>query len=461
MANIVQEQMIRNLLKTVYLTGVSNALYQNSPILSELKKQSWAGGKDIKYAVLYGAGGAVGSNYSEVLNNGSTVMNGEWTMTPGYMTSVFNVNQPELLSTSSERGAYMKALQNKMIGNYTRLSRTLATYLYGGKYGIIDRVKADASIIAGSNTLELTSAGVMKLDVGSKFVIASAGAANKAVPSSPLLDAVCTVTKINDKTITFTSTAAVSAYAGDYIELYTARNGADVNGIEGLADILPAFDSRTGDNWNTYIGTTFRGIDRSVATERLAGQFVKAASTGNMRKSDALVSLLKKCKRAGGINDIIVLNDETWDEIAKEFGINSQFIQSINTGDERNRATKGLSAFKVAFGDAFIDRVKADPYMTENMAYMFDMNDLEFFDMGNIGRVIDPVANGSMGKVNVDSVGDAGFGDNPSSGINFDKLFTVESGTAGVFGPSLTIGTHVYGNFKLGQTAGAGVADLS
>ena len=461
MANIVQEQMIRNLLKTVYLTGVSNSLYQNSPVLSEIKKESWAGGKDIKYAVLYGAGGAVGSNYSEVLNNGSTVLNGEWTMTPGYMTSVFNINQPELLTTASERGAYMSALQNKMVGNYTRLSRTLATYLYGGKYGVIDKVKEDLSIVAGSNTIELTSAGVMKLDVGSKFVIASAGAANKAVPSSALLDTVCTVTKINDKTVTFNATGAASAYTGDYIELYTARNGADVNGIEGLADILPAFAGRTGTEWDAYIATAFRGIDRSVATERLAGQFVKAASTGDMRKSDALVSLLKKCKRAGGVNDRIILNDETWDAIAKEFGINSQIVQQINSGNDKNRATKGLTAFQVAFGDAFIDRVVADPYMVEDMAYALDFADLSFFDMGNVGRVIDPVSNGQVGKANISSIGDAGFGDNPNTGINFDKLFTVESGTAGVFGPSLTIGTHVYGNFKLGQTAGAGVADLS
>lgn len=460
MANIVQEQMIRNLLKTVYLTGVSNALYQNSPILSDIKKSSWDGGKEIKYAVLYGAGGAVGSNYAEVLQNGSTVMNGEWSMTPGYMTSVFGIDQPELLTTASERGAYMKALQNKMVGNYTRLSRTLATYLYGGKYGVIDKLKEDLEITAGTNTVKLTSAGTMKLDVGSKFVIASDGAGT-STPASPLLDAVCTVTKIDDDVITFTSTATVSAKAGDFVELYTARNGSDVNGIEGLADILPAFAGRTGSAWEQYIATPFRGIDRSVATNRLAGQFVKAEAEGNTRKSDALVSLLKKCKRAGGVNDTIILNDNTWSDIAKEFGINSQLIQAINLGEEKNRATKGLTAFQVAFGDAFIDRVKSDPYMIEDMAFMLDMSDLEFYDMGNIGRVIDPVRNGQIGKVNVDSVGDAGFGDNPQSGINFDKLFTVESGAAGVFGPSLLIGTHVYGNFKLGQTAGSGVADLS
>ena len=63
----------------------------------------------------------------------------EWTAEQGYMVGMFDINQPEILTTSEERGAYMKALANKMAGCFDGMSKTLAMYLYGGKYGVIDK----------------------------------------------------------------------------------------------------------------------------------------------------------------------------------------------------------------------------------------------------------------------------------------------------------------------------------
>ena len=48
--NLVSNAYMQSLLKTVYLNGVYNNKYQNSPVLSEIGKESWDGGKEIKYA---------------------------------------------------------------------------------------------------------------------------------------------------------------------------------------------------------------------------------------------------------------------------------------------------------------------------------------------------------------------------------------------------------------------------
>lgn len=467
---IVSNAQIQNLLKTVYLSGVANNKYQNSPILHKIKKESWGGGKELKYAAQYGNGGNFSSDYGLIsgANMTSGVRNLEWTAEQGYLTGLFDINMPEILTTAEERGAYMKALANKMAGCFDGMSKTLAMYLYGGKYGVIDQVKTGTSggtaIIAGTNTLPLTSAGAIKMDVGTRFVIASAGADDTALPSSNLVSAVMTVTAIDDYSVTFTSSAAVTVYEGDYIELYGARNGANVQGIEGLAEIIPSYAKRDANDarWTSYIGTNFRGVDRSIAVNRLAGQYADSAThSGSTPLTDTLVELLKKTKRAGGLNNIVVINDETWDKVGAELGVQRNLWQANNMGENKNHFTAGYSELATAFGDAFIGRTVIDPYCTEGKAYMLDTDDLVFYDLGNVSKVIDPVSNDQLGKANIEAVGDQGVGDSPAPKINIDKLFTITEGVAGSYGPSLTIAAHVFGNYILRKTASAGVADLA
>lgn len=466
---IVSNQNIKNLLKTVYLSGVVNAKAQNSPIIHKIKKENWGAGKELKFAAQYGNGGNFSSDYGMLKTASSSgsvngVRNLEWTVEQGYQVGMFDINMPEILTTSEERGAYMKALANKMSGCFDGMSKTLAMYLYGGKYGVIDQVPADDTLATTGNIWKITSAGALKLDVGSKFVIASNGTTKTALPSDALVNTVCTVTAIDDETITFDATNAVAVYEGDYIELYGARNGASVQGIEGLSEIIPSYFNRDPSSRfaSDYIGTTFRGVDRSVAVNRLAGQFAdKANHSGSTTPlTDTLVELLKKTKRMGGLNNIVIINDETWDAVGAELGVQRNLWQATNSGDNKNHFTAGYSDLATAFGDAFIGRTVIDPYCTEGKAYMLDTDDLAFYDLNGVGKVLDPVSNDQLGKYDIEAVGDQGIGDQPAAKINVDKLFTIVEGTAGSFGPSMEVAAHVYGNFILRKTSSAGVASL-
>ena len=317
--SIVQNSYMQKLLKTVYLEGVANNKYQSSPVLASIDKKTWAGGDSIKYAAQYGNGGNFGSVYNMVANNQTSgAKNLEWEMTQGYAFGLFDIDQPEILTSESDTGAYMSVLANKMSACFDGLSKTMAMYLYGGKFGVIDQVKDAGSgiTIAASNTFELTSAGALKMDVGTRFVIATANEADKAVPGSDLLGTnatpvIFTVTAIDDKYVTASaSVTGGKVYNGDYIELYSARSGSEARGFEGFADLIPTIANRdkADTRWTNYIKTAFRGVDRSVNADRLAGQFVKAEAAGDTRLTDALVTLLKKTKRAGGLNNMIIIN---------------------------------------------------------------------------------------------------------------------------------------------------------
>lgn len=469
--SIVQNSFMQKLLKQVYLDGVANNKYQSSPVLAAIEKKNWAGGDVIKYAAQYGNGGNFGSVYNMVANNPTSgAKNLEWEMTQGYAFGLFDIDQPEILTSESDTGAYMSILANKMSACFDGLSKTMAMYLYGGKYGVIDQVKDTGSGIAiqATNTFELTSAGALKMDVGTRFVIATAAQADKAVPGSDLLGTnstpvIFTVTAIDDKFVTATaSVAGGTVYNGDYIELYSARSGSEARGFEGLADLIPTIADRvkTDTRWQNYIKTAFRGVDRSVNADRLAGQFVKAEASGDTRLTDALVTLLKKTKRAGGLNNMIIINDETWEQVGKELGLAANMRQLSNVGSNKNRATFGVSELATAFGDAFIDRTVIDPYCTEGTAYSIEKDDLAFYDLGNVSKVLSPVSNGQMGKYDIKNVGEQGIGSEPAAKLNMDKLFTITPGAAGEYGPAFTISANVYGNFMLRKTASAGVAVL-
>lgn len=469
--SIVKNSFMQKLLKQVYLDGVANNKYQSSPVLAAIEKKNWAGGDVIKYAAQYGNGGNFGSVYNMVANNPTSgAKNLEWEMTQGYAFGLFDIDQPEILTSESDTGAYMSILANKMSACFDGLSKTMAMYLYGGKYGVIDQVKDTGSgiTIQATNTFELTSAGALKMDVGTRFVIATAAQADKAVPGSDLLGTnstpvIFTVTAIDDKFVTATaSVAGGTVYNGDYIELYSARSGSEARGFEGLADLIPTIANRdkSDTRWQNYIKTAFRGVDRSVNADRLAGQFVKAEASGDTRLTDALVTLLKKTKRAGGLNNMIIINDETWEQVGKELGLAANMRQLSNVGSNKNRATFGVSELATAFGDAFIDRTVIDPYCTEGTAYSIEKDDLAFYDLGNVSKVLGPVSNGQMGKYDIKNVGEQGIGSEPTAKLNMDKLFTITPGAAGEYGPAFTISANVYGNFMLRKTASAGVAVL-
>ena len=466
----VTNAYMQSLLKTVYLSGVTNNKYQASPVLNTIAKESWGAGKELKYATQYGNGGNFGADYNALFSNATTgAQNTEWTMKQGHLTGLFTIDQPEILTSADERGAYMKILNNKMSACFDGMSKMLATYLYGGQYGVIDKIQADITLAGTTVTIPVTSAGALKLPVGMRFVIAHGTADNTALPSSALLDSgvVFTVTSKSDASITcsLSSSSTSTIYAGDYLEVYTSREGFVANataiGPEGLFDIIPSIGDRTGDAWTDYIDNDFRGVNRSVSTNELAGQFVKAAASGDTRVTDALVSLLKKTKRAGGMDDVIIVNDETWDSIGQELGVQKTLWQAYNTGNNKNKFTGGVSELATAFGDAFISRTIIDPYCTQGLAYMFAKDDLKFYDLGNVSKVLSPVSNDQIGKYEIQAVGDQGLGDDPKLGINMDKLFTIENGTRNSYGPILTIAPHIYGNYCLRKTAGSGVADVA
>ena len=82
---------ILNILKIVYRDGVQSLLFRNSPVLREIKK-SRTEGKELRYAAMYGRGGACGGDYTVVKAQATeTARNEEWKTVPGQIFSALTI----------------------------------------------------------------------------------------------------------------------------------------------------------------------------------------------------------------------------------------------------------------------------------------------------------------------------------------------------------------------------------
>ncbi len=95
---ISASQNILNILKVVYKDGVQSLLFRNSPLLRTISKERTEG-KEMRFAAMYGRGGATGGDYTVVKTNAAeTARNAEWKVTPGQMFSAFTINQKEIMA---------------------------------------------------------------------------------------------------------------------------------------------------------------------------------------------------------------------------------------------------------------------------------------------------------------------------------------------------------------------------
>lgn len=161
----------------------------------------------------------------------------------------------------------------------------------------------------------------------------------------------------------------------------------------GLDAWLPIVNGRkdgASDNkWTDYIKTPLFGVNRSVAPDRLAGQFYMETEA-SAKKSNTIQALLRKVRRAGGVPDIILLNEKDWYDVGKEIETtNTLFTQTSDKG--KKKATMGFSDFAAAFSTNWIDNIYDSPYVPEGKFYILDKTAIEYFVYTSAGTLLQTV----------------------------------------------------------------------
>lgn len=459
---ITTEDSILAVLKTFYAKeGVQNLLFRNSPVLKKIGKTR-VEGKEQAFSAMYGFGGAVSSDYTVALNNAvNQAKNVEFKVTPGQLFSVYQLNAKEIQASLTRRGAYMKVAGNKHFAATEGMRKSLAAAFYGRGYGEIAVLgAANAAILAAgpvspATTVTLTIAddAVMKFDVGSKLAVKTSVAATAE-------SVVLTVNKITGNKVEVTPSAA---YAGaSATDIITIAGSIDASGNPlmpvGLGGWLPIVDKRdetAGSNWLTYIGAKFFDVTRSIASDRLAGQFYDGSAV-NEKKSLAVQKLIKKVRRAGSKADLIILNDDDFFDLSQEIESTNTYFTKTST-KESKKASVGFSDITASFSTNYIENIVDDPYCPKGQFYVLDMDTVEMWSYTNADYIDDGIANNEPGKImNADVDNDKGKEEAPYK-LLIDDYISVQPGTPTTNGPTSIVATTLFASYAIWNTSVNGV----
>lgn len=450
---ISADQSILSLLKVYYKDGVENLMFRNDPVLKSLSKEKIEG-KTYNFSAMYGRGGAVSANYTiakKVAANNTKAA--EFAVEPGQLFSVCSFNQKEVLASKTKAGAFMKVAGAKFFAATEAFRKQMAAALYGRGYGELCH-SGYATAIKKDTAFDLTlpSHAVMAIDIDSQLVL-------KAAVDSATVKCHLTVTNIDDANgvVTVVSDADVNAPLATDVICFDGS--MDANGKPllpmGLGGWLPTVGKRTGATWTNYIKERFYGVDRSVAPSRLAGAFVDG--TGDAKKIDTIVKLLKQARRQGSAADMIVMNDNDWAAVAKEIEATNTYMSVTNNGNGKNKkdASIGYSELTASFSTNFFDSVIDTPYCPEGVFFVLDKNAIEVAAYTNPDKLEDSVPGNEPGKA--DPMVEGADVENRPYQLLAEDYLSIQPGQDTADGPASVVSLSFFGSITVTNPSNCGV----
>jgi hypothetical protein len=469
------QQNILNILKNFYTDEkFQQLLFRNDPLLAKVRTKR-IGGKQYGFSVMYGRGGAVSGDATVAAANASSgAPSAEFLVPPGQVFSIFNITQKSILAGlkgSGNKANYIEPLTELMFGATEALRKTMAAVLYGSGYGELGQTQAAFTTVNAAGNIFNFSADVqIKMDVGTVFSVTNSGVST--LPSATLRSGQWIVTNIGSVApgtstypVTFgpyNSQGAVETWtATDWVCLLGGRDGGNApNMPSGLGAWLPAYGQRTGATWNTYIGTPFYGVTRSVFIDRLAGGYYFANS--GEKTVDAIMEGVRLVRRAGGVPDWIVMNDLTFKKVLQEVNgqttIFQDIIDDVNAGDN-NISSRGGRSIDFRFEASYLKTVLDTPYCPPNLVYILDSTTFEFVSLTNTDQAF-----GDPGIAIDNRPGRPDVTEQKTPDTTFklivDDWLSVNPYTLGTDGTAAQITLSCFGNFVVRNPANNCVVQL-
>ena len=378
----------------------------------------------------------------------------------GNVFSGFMLDKKQIMATRDDRGAFLRALTGVFGTALEGWRRLTATALYGTGYGEICQWAAGATLAVGSNAITLPIDAIAKLVIGQTFQFTTT-----VFPSGTLGTSVNTITNIDETagsmstcTVTFTATSADVVPANSWIVLPGCRDASGNPNLPiGLGALLPTMFNRTGANWNTYIGTSLGGVNRSTFTRALAGVYYLGQSTDTYLQ--VLYNLLIKSRNIGSTDggmkfimhpyDVMLLN--------KSLETHITIFQGHDSKKQGVDISRGLVDFRTYFLSSYADLVLDSPFCPQGTVYMLPNDCLKFYGLVDSKKMVaGQPADNLPGKENLTAM------QQPALEYKYDELesITITPTSATVDGEAIMGTLSTYGTFGLKYPGFAGVGQF-
>jgi len=446
---VTGDSSVLAILKEYYgVQDVEALVFRNSPVLGKIRKER-VGGKYIPLPMAVYGSGAVTSDYTQVTSQATNSYTGvSMQVTPGRLFSSFVLDPEEFLASQGDRASFISVFAIRAMLAMDDLRKTLATCLYHRGYlemGPVLAVDASAKLY-----IDVDASTAMALSPGSQIMFSTAADPTAVYrdPNAVTISSIATSASTGYTRITFSSAYAAAVAVNDLVMIKGGRDANRApNAPVGLGEWLPTVANRAGATWTTYIGTNMYGVNRSVAPDRLAGQYVQRNSGANESYSQALMRGIKLARRGGGVPDIIIVNDDDFSTIVSDALANRTFYQDIQGGNakEKNSVTQGITQFQMSFSTSWINMVYDDPYCPKGTAYILDSESIRLYGISNAQKILTelPLSN-EPGAPKASSEGE------PTTNFQFlvDDMYTT-SPVALQSGMGLRVDFQFYGNFAV------------
>jgi hypothetical protein len=452
---VTQDTSVLAVLKEYYgVQDVEALVFRNSPVLKLIKKER-IGGKYIPLPMAVYGSGAVSSDFNQVTQQAANSYTGvSMQVTPGRLFSSFVLDPQEFLASQGDKAAFISVFALRAMLAMDDLRKVLASCLYHSGYLELGTINAIDT--TGYIYVDVDPSTAMAIDPGT--VIQFALAPNAAYRNGGASYIVQSIAQQGSGWTRITFTTAFGAGAGLAVgDWLFIKGGRDVNlapnAPVGFGGWLPSIYNRGAAggaalaSWNTYIATAFYGVVRSVAPDRLAGQFILRNAGANEAYTQALLRGLKQARRGGGIPDVIVCNDDDFGYLTNEALANRSFYQQINGAGKETKSsvTQGIDQFQMSFSTSWINMVYDDPYCPKNVAYILDRESLRLFGLSNASPILDHIPLGNEpGAPKASEQGE------PTTNFQFlvDDMYTT-SPVDLASGKGLRVDFQFFGNFAV------------
>lgn len=399
-AGVTQDSSVLAVLKEYYgVQDVEALVFRNSPVLKMIKKER-IGGKYIPLPMAAYGSGAVSADFNQVTQQAANSYTGvSMQVTPGRLFASFVLDPQEFLASQGDRAAFISVFALRAMLSMDDLRKVLASCLYHS--GFLELGVVNAIDTTGYIYIDVDPSSAMAVDPGSVLQFNT----NPFSTTSSNKGTYYTVSTISQQgsgqtRITFQTAfgAGIGLAVGDWILI---KGGRDINCLPsapvGLGGWLPSYYNRTGANWTTYIATNFYGVNRSIAPDRLAGQYILRNAGANEAYTQALLRGVKQARRGGAVVDMIVVNDDDFGFIMNEALANRTFFQNVQGGEStgKNKVTQGIDQFQMSFSTSWINLIYDDPYCPKNYAYILDRESVRLFGLSNASPILENIPMGN------------------------------------------------------------------
>jgi hypothetical protein len=444
--SVTGDSSVLAILKEYYGTQDVEALvFRNSPVLGRIRKER-IGGKYIPLPMAAYGSGAVTADFTQVTQQAANSYLGvSMLVQPGQLFSSFVLDPKEFLASDGDRSAFVSVFAIRAMLAMDDLRKTLATCLYRQGY-----LEMGPVLALDTNRLyvDIDASTAMALSPGSQIMFAATAQSVYRNPNAVVISSIQTIVTSGLTRVTFSSAYDATVAVADQVMIKGGRDTSLLpNAPSGFGSWLPSVAGRVGAAWTTYIGTAFYGVVRSVAPDRLAGQFVQRSASSNESYTAALLRGIKLARRGGGVPDMIIVNDDDFNILINDALANRTFYQDIQgaTAKEKNVVRQGISQFDMAVSTSFINMVYDDPYCPKGTAYIIDIDSVRLFGLSNTAPILEklPIGN-EPGAPKISS------GDTPATNFQFlvDDMYTT-SPVALQSGMGLRVDFQFYGNFAV------------